>query len=178
MLLIVNNGKGAEELSSLIRTPNKIVKPGEAASIKASGYILSDGDLKNQKDNEKIIKSSTKPVLGVGVGSLFIAAAFGGTIKKAPKTERMERVVLEKPCPLTLDMKKNFTVFESYENVIDNLPESFEPMARSSKYGFEIILHSESPLFGVQFAPEKGGDGRMVLTNFERFVGVWEKYHK
>ncbi len=178
MLLIVNNGKGAQELSQLIRMPNKIVKPGEAASIKASGYILSDGSISNQKENEKLIKSSTKPVLGIGAGSLFIAAAFGGTITKTAKTERMERIILEKPCPLTLDMKKNFTVFESYENIIEELPETLEPMARSSKYDFEIILHAENPLFGVQFNPEKGGDGRMILANFERFVGIWEKYHK
>ncbi|MBI2075794.1 MAG: gamma-glutamyl-gamma-aminobutyrate hydrolase family protein [Candidatus Aenigmarchaeota archaeon] len=178
MLLIVNNGKGAEEISGFLRMQNKIVKPSEAGSVKASAYILSDGSLSHQKDNEKIIKSSAKPVLGIGAGSLFVAAAFGGKIKKTAKTERQERVMVEKPSPLTLDMKRNFTVFESYENVIEELPESFEPMARSAKYDFEIILHVENPLFGVQFNPEKGGDGRMILANFEKFIGVWEKYHK
>lgn len=178
MLLIVNNGKGAEEISRSLRMQNKIVKPSEAGSIKASAYILSDGSLSHQKDNEKIIKNSTKPVLGIGAGSLFIAAAFGGKIKKAGKVERQERILLEKPSPLTLDMKKNFTVFESYENVIEELPEIFTPMARSPEYNFEIILHVENPLFGVQFNPEKGADGRMILANFEKFIAVWEKYHK
>ncbi len=178
MLVIVNNGKGADEISRMVRMPNKVVKPAEASSVKASGYILSDGSLSYQKENEKIIKSSTKPILGIGAGSLFIAAAFGGKIKKTAKTERVERLILEKPCPLTLDLKRNFTVFENYENVIDELPESFEPMARSAKYEFEIILHSENPLFGVQFSPEKGGEGRIILTNFERFVEIWERYHK
>ena len=177
MLLIVNNGKGAEELSQLVRMPNKIISPKDAME-KASAYILSDGDIKHQKENEKLIKSTDKPVLGIGIGCLFIGAAHGAKIKSVPKVERTERLTLKRPCPLTLDLKKMFAVVESYHHVLQDVPEECNVWASSPKYEHEIISFADKPFFGVQFNPEKGADGRIILTNFERFVGVWEKYHR
>lgn len=177
MLAIVDNGKGAQELSQLIRMPNKIVSPKDAVH-NASAYILSDGDMKNQKENEKLIKSTDKPVLGIGVGCLFIGAAHGAKIKTVPKVERTERLTLKRPCPLTLDLKKMFTVVESYQHILDSVPEECNVLASSAKYEHEIISFADKPFFGVQFCPEKGGDGRFILANFERFIGMWEKYHK
>lgn len=178
MLAIVDNGNGAAELSQLIRAENKIIKPPQLGSVKASAYILSDGDVRLQKQNGKLIEKTHKPLLGIGTGCLFVAAAFGAPLKKVAKTERQERITIMKPCPLTLDMKKTLAVFESYQHVLAELPEGFVAAARSPRYEFEIIQHMERPFFGVQFLPEKGGDGRTMLMNFERFVEVWEKYHK
>jgi len=176
MLLIVNNGKGAEELSQLVRMPNKIVSP--QAIEKASAYILSDGDMKHQKENENLIKSTNRPVLGIGIGCIFIAAAHGAKIKPVPKVERTERLTLKRPCPLTLDLKKMFTVVESYQHVVQDIPEDCNVWASSPKYKNEIISFADKPFFGVQFLPERGADGRMILANFERFVAMWEKYHE
>jgi len=58
MLAIIDNGKGAEQIAHMIRGQKVIVKP-EKADTKATAFILSDGDLKNQKHNDKIIKSFT-----------------------------------------------------------------------------------------------------------------------
>ena len=176
MIIIVDNGKGADEIARMIRMNNKIVKP--SAFGPASAYILSDGDMKNQKLNEKIIKKVDVPVLGIGCGSMSIASAFGAEIKKVPRVECQERVMIRKPCPLTLDMKRMFSVHENYQNVIENLPENFGVIANSRQCEFEIIQEMQSPFFGVQFNPEKGLDGMTILRNFERFVEVWEKYHK
>jgi GMP synthase-like glutamine amidotransferase len=178
MIIVVDNGKGANEIASCIRMSKKILKPAEACSAKASAYILSGGDLKNKDANLKIIKSSCKPILGIGTGCMFIGAAFGAKIKQVPKTKKIERLSLEKPCPLTLDLKRMFTVMEDYQHVIDELPENFGVFASSKGYDFEIIGELENPFFGVQFCPELGGEGRRILMNFEKFVEVWDKYHK
>ncbi len=176
MITIVDNGKNAVEISRLLRMQSQVISPSKV-DVKASAFILSDGDMKNQKANEKVLKLS-KPVLGIGVGCLFIGAAFGAKIKNVTKTEKQEKIMLKKPCPLTVDMKKALSVFESYQNILDEVPENFCVVASSPKYDFEIIQENENPFFGVHFLPEKGGDGRMILSNFERFVEIWEKYHK
>ncbi len=176
MIVIVDNGKGAEDVAKLIRTKKQVMKPENVA--KASAYILSDGDIKNQKTNEKIIKNANVPVLGIGCGSLFIAAAFGAKIKKIPRMKGQERMMLKKPCPLTLDMKRMFTVYQDCQNVAEKLPENFTIVASSPRNEFGIIQDIENPFFGVQFNPECGGDGIKIIRNFEKFVEMWEKYHR
>ena len=175
MILVVDNGKGAAEISRFLRMQNTVVKP--AAAKGASAYVLSDGDMKNQKANENIIKKSNVPILGIGCGALFVASAFGAKIKKTPKVSGQERLSLIKPCPLTLNMKRMFTVFQDYQNVIEELPEGFDAVVKSRKYDLEVFQGFEKPFFGVQFNPEKGLDGLAVLRNFENFVEMWEKYH-
>ncbi len=175
MLAIIDNGKGAEQIARLVRGQKAVMKP-EKADMKASAFILSDGDMKNQKANEKIIKSTEKPLLAIGAASVFLAAAFGAKAGKV-KTEKQARVKIEHPCSLTLDMKKMFVVFKNCDATIDDLPENFDVFA-SSKYPFEIIGEAEKPFFGVHFNPEMGADGMKVVENFVKFVEVWEKYHK
>lgn len=177
MLVIVDNGSGTQEISRLLRMQHVVAKPDKIPD-KASAFILSDGSLAAQKANEKLLAKVQKPVLGVGAGCLFVGTAFGATLKSVPKTEKHEHISLKKPCPLTVEMKKSLIVFEKYQHAFDEVPENFAAIAASPKYEFEIIQEMEKPFFGVHFLPEKGLDGRMILANFERFVVVWEKYHK
>jgi len=174
MLQIIDNGKGAEQIARLVRGQKVVVKP-EKADMKSSAFILSDGDMKNQKHNEKIIKGTDKPLLAIGVASIFLVGAYGAKSAKG-KPEKQVRVKIDRPCSLTLDMKKMFVAFSNCDGVIDELPENFEVFA-SSKYP-EIIGEVEKPFFGVHFNPEMGADGIKIIDNFVKFVEIWEKYHR
>jgi len=177
MIVIVDNGKGAEDIARFIRAQKTIVKPKDAASAKGSAYILSDGDLKNQRDNVKLIEKTNKPLLGIGAGYVFLGAAFGA--KAVPtKGGKIETVKIERPSPLTLDMKKMFSVVQTVTHGFQDLPENFNVFASSSKYEFKIIQENEKPFFGVHFNPEQGSEGIKILDNFCRFVEIWEKYHR
>ncbi len=175
MLVIVDNGKGAEQISRMIRGHSTIVKPNKVPKD-ASAIILTDGDAKNQKANEKIIKTFNKPLLAIGMASLFLGTAYGAKIVPG-KFPKNERVKMERPCAVLLDMKRMFTVVKDCDNGLDDLPENFDVMA-SSKYPFEVIAEMERPYFGVHFNPELGGDGMKIIQNFINSVEVWEKYHK
>lgn len=177
MIIIVDNGRNADKIAALIRGNKKIIKPGPIPSD-ASAVILSDGDVKNQKANEKIIQAFEKPLLAVGNSSLYLATAENSEINIAPgKIAKNERVKVERPCAVLLDMKRMFTVVKAATNEIDDLPETLDVMA-SSKYPFEVIAHNEKPFFGVHFSPELGGEGLKVVQNFVNSIEVWEKYHK
>ncbi|MBI3190678.1 hypothetical protein HYZ41_03160 [archaeon] len=177
MIAIVDNGKGANEIARFIRGSKEIVKPSEALKVKTSGYILSDGDMKHQKDNIKLIEKSNKPILGIGAGYIFLGAAYGAK-PKAGKIEKTDHVKIEHPCPLTLDLKRMFVVMQTCNHVFAELPENFTVIASSAKYEFKIISESEKPFFGVHFNPELGGDGPKIIDNFVKFIDIWEKYHK
>ena len=177
MIVIVDNGKGSQEVARFIRGSKEIVKPADAAKAKASAYILTDGDMKNQAVNVKLIEKSTKPILAIGAGYIFLTSAFGAKSKPA-KVEKTDRLKIERACPLTLDLKKNFMVMQSCDHVIEELPENFDVIASSPKYQYKIIVDAERPFFGVHFNPELGSDGMKVIDNFVKFVEIWEKYHK
>src|SRR3989344_3011931 len=175
MLIIVDNGH-ANDVAKCVRGKYSIASPKNIPS-NGSAYILSDGDEKNQSLNVKFIQKTNKPVLGVGVGCIFIATAGGAKVKKVPKVQRPERLSIKKPCPLTLDLKRNFTVMENYSHVIEELPENFTIVASSPKYEYEIIQDMEKPLFGVHFSPA-ALDGLRIVNNFAKFVEIWKKYNK
>ena len=175
MIAIVDNGKGADNIARMIRGSKAIIKPDKIDN-NASAYILSDGDLKNQKHNEKLIKSTDKPLMAIGAASVFLAETFGAKMAKG-KSEKQARIKIEHPCALTLDMKKMFVVFKNCDVMLEDLPENFNVFA-SSKYPFEIFGETEKPFFGVHFNPEMGADGLKIIDNFVKFVEVWEKYHK
>lgn len=177
MIAIVDNGKGAQDIARFIRCSKEIIKPSDALKVHASAYILSDGDMKNQSANIKLIENINKPILAIGTAHVFLAAAYGAKSKEG-KVDKVDRCKIERPSPLTLDLKKVFTVNQSSTHMITELPENFDVIASSSKYEFKIILESEKPFFGVHFNPEMGGDGAKIIDNFVKFVEVWEKYHK
>lgn len=179
MLVIIDNGKGAEDISMGIRLKKVVVKPKDIPS-KASGYIVSDGALKKdaQKAVAALLKTTNKPVLGIGLGHAYIAAAFGAVIKENKSPHKQDSVSIKKPCPLLLNLKRLFTVMDESRYIFDKLPENFAVAASSPKHEFEVIQHLERPFYGVHFNPELGMEGMKVLDNFCRFVEMWKKYHK
>lgn len=174
MIVVVDNGSGADEITRLVRC--SVASPKKIPA--ASGYILSDGSKTNAALNKKLIKSSSVPILAIGNAYTFLVESFGGRSKKVPKEEGQEKLKLDHPCPIFLDMKRNFTVFKSCDFAFDDVPENFMPVASSKKCPFEAVADGEQPFFGLRFLPEKGGDGVKILKNFANFVDVWGKYHK
>jgi GMP synthase (glutamine-hydrolysing) len=177
MIVIVDNGKGAENITRFIRVPKQVIKPSEIAKTKASGWILSDGGSKNMKTNIELIKKCNKPLLAIGAGAVFLASSFGAQAASIKNAKQL-RVKIERPSPLVLDMKKVFSAVNDCQQGIQDLPENFDVFASSAKYEFEIIGHNENPFFGVHFNPELGEEAMKILDNFVKFVGIWEKYHE
>ncbi|MDI6720902.1 MAG: hypothetical protein QMD85_00825 [Candidatus Aenigmarchaeota archaeon] len=180
MITIVDNGRGAAEISRLIRSKSQTINPNDIKKDLMNAFILSDGSLnkESQKSISKIIETSEKPVLGIGIGMAYMTAFYGARIKQSKANEKQESVSLKKPSPLLLDFKRVFTVMKSNGCVIEELPENFSIHASSKDCEFEVIQEMEKPFFGVHFNPELGQDGARILSNFEKFIEVWEKYHK
>lgn len=177
MIVIIDNGLGAEKISNYIRQKTTIVDAKKASSLKnTEAFIISDGNEKNRLANLKIIKSARVPVLGIGMGSLFIANAYGSKIIKS-RGKKKKRVTLKKACPLTLKMKKFFVVTTDCNHTINELPPNFGIVASSADNEYEIFQEFESPFFGVHFS-SNDPEAMTIIRNFVKFLGVWEKYHR
>ena len=184
MIVIVDNGKGADRLAQLIRG-SKIVKPN--AIPDAEAYILSDGNLTPaiEKVNVALIKSKKAPILGIGAGYLCVGLAYGAKTKTS-SCAKNERLTLAQRSPILLDLKKNFSAVVEQKLMLDVLPEEIGVIVSCQKnpnagiqHGANLAAPVDSPLphFGVHFSPELGMEGIIVLNNFSHFVEMWKKYH-
>jgi len=178
MIAIIDNGSGAEQIASIIKSKKEIVKPNEIKTT-SRAYIISDGALNAvaQKNIVKLVQNSKSPIMGIGIGCAYIGAAYGAKIK-ATRQPKQDRLTIKTPCPLLLDLKKFFSVMRNCQYILEDVPENFSPIASSAKYEFEVMQDIKKPVFGVNFNPELGADGIKILQNFEKFVRLWENYHK
>jgi anthranilate/para-aminobenzoate synthase component II len=180
MIVIVDNGKGALEISRAVRS-SQIVKPSSIPE-NANGYILSDGDLNatNQKACMKFIKNAKKPVLGIGIGYIYFGIAFGAR-SESGNFPRTYTVTINKRSPLVLDLKKQISVVAEQKQYLSEISENLDSIGSSNQNPNEIIAHFDEndhrPLFGVHFNPELSPDGIKILQNFVKFVEMWNKYH-
>jgi len=179
MITIVDNGKGADKISQLMRSKNQIVKPGAVKAVDGV-FILSDGPVtaEAQKAAAKILEKSGNPVMGIGAGMAYIAAFYGAKIKNVKAVQKQEQISLKKPSPLLLDFKRVFTAVTASGCTVEDLPENFTVNASSKSCEFEVIQDIEKPFFGVHFNPELGQDGIQIFRNFEKFLEIWNKYHR
>jgi GMP synthase-like glutamine amidotransferase len=161
----------AYELSRKIRESGHEVhvqkySPYEPLDPRGADIIVLSGDKNSQvmdqlEDNEpwyrhefELIKSTTKPILGVCLGHQMIAAALGGTLLKMPG------VVQEKVNIQLNEIGKeklgysNIHALEVHSYVVDEIKGTGLIELGRSKDGIEIIYHPERKLLGVQLHPE------------------------
>lgn len=150
-------------------TPEQV----EAADL----IVLSGGSSEqlvgNESDFDKelaLIRTTTKPLIGICFGCELIAVAFGGTLRTLPERHQGIRQI-RMLAPELAGGKGEIEVFENHEWIIDALPEGFDVLAESEE-GPEMIKHRERPLYGLQFHPEnrvETADGdevfRAILTS-------------
>jgi GMP synthase (glutamine-hydrolysing) len=146
------------------------------ADLERFDSVILSGRRRNSKEinsaNSSIIKycfTNSKPLLGICYGAEIIALTLGGTIRRMPEhVQGRTSVSIRMENPLT-NAKEEISVYESHAFCIARLPQGFRSIAGSDSCEHEIFSHSEKPVFGTQFHPEKSGaDGRMVLQSFAR----------
>jgi GMP synthase-like glutamine amidotransferase len=189
MIAIINNGKGANEISRFLRNA-KIFSPKDKIPA-VDAYILSDGkiDSKSEKILEELVVSNIeknkRPMLAIGEASLLLAKAMGGSTKTLKG--KIDRVTIKKKSPILLDLKKMFSVIDTPKDIISDCPLCFDVLASSPGCDAAIIQYGGNfeceeqidplPIFGVHFNPELGLEGSRIFQNFVNFTEMWNKYH-
>lgn len=109
------------------------------------------------------------PILGICYGLQLITDHFGGKVVKAERHEygRAELEILNHE-DLFNDIPNNIHVWMSHGDRVLELPEGFEPIARTYNAPFAAIRNKEKRIWGVQFHPEVSHTylGKEILKNF------------
>src|ERR1700730_4194569 len=131
-----------------------------------------------------VIRTATKPILGVCGGQQQMALAFGapvGLIERVAPGEGYEGAFRERGfCTVDLDseagkgifdgLPETITVWESHCDEVKSLPADFNCTATNKVSQIQAMQHKSLPLFGVQFHPElfdlEHPHGRIILENF------------
>ena len=134
-----------------------------------NGIILSGGSVfVEDRYNfiKGIIEKTDIPILGICIGTEYIAKIFGGEITNdIPESEGRFDIVILKPNKLTGDLKK-LKNMDCHQHKILKLPPNFEILGASMYSRYDIIKHKKKPIYGVQFHPENNETGKKLMENF------------
>lgn len=128
----------------------------EIKKIQPAGIILSGGpqSVFNKKSPKRSVKelSQIAPCLGICYGMQLICHEFGAKVIPAEsKTYGADEIKWSKPFIPDLKYQK---VWMSHGDVVQNTPEGFELLARSSAGHPVAFKNEENTIWTVQFHPE------------------------
>jgi GMP synthase (glutamine-hydrolysing) len=115
----------------------------------------------------ELIRTTTKPVIGVCLGFELIVRAYGGRLHRLPRKARGIRIITVVSDALALG-REHLRVWEAHKWAAPAVPDDVFTVIARSATGAEIIRHRTRPVYGLQFHPEvrePANDGSEVLTS-------------
>ena len=147
---------------------------------KVDGLVLSGGapriGLSDTLGNiDEYLEKASFPILGICAGHQYIARFFGGDAKPA-ETPEFGKVELEiiKDDGFFKGVPKKSVVWESHNDEVTKIPDTFELLASSEDCRVQAIKHKNKPFYGLQFHPEVENT-EYGETMFKNFVEICKK---
>lgn len=191
-LLLVNNyGQSSAERALILR--RSLERAG--ASVEVAGWADASRSLFTRFDGAVLsgsyemlsskrtqakftaeaeaVLSSTAPILGICFGHQLIGHAFGSRVLPGPSPVKgYVDVEVVSDDSLFSGLPRTITVLESHHEVVASLPPGFDLLARSKTSEVCAMKKGGSPIYGVQFHPERSSGkkphGQAVVDNFVR----------
>ena len=139
------------------------------------GLVLSGGAPRVGVESElgncaEYLEKADFPVLGICAGHQFMAQFFGGKAEpsKVPEFGKIELTLLTENDVLFEGVPKKSIVWESHNDEVTRLPESFELLAESENCKIQAMKHKNRLFYGLQFHPEVEHTefGKHIFRNF------------
>lgn len=138
------------------------------------GIILSGGPYSVYRDGSPNIDNKifgmNIPILGICYGMQIVVNTFGGKVKEGLKREygKSELTLVNENMLFKGINRSSFTVWMSYGDLIQTLPENFEIIGKSKEAKYAAIRHYNKPIYAIQFHPEVSHTkfGKKILHNF------------
>lgn len=146
--------------------------------ISGSQHKLAEPGIFESYANEaEILRNTEKPVLAICFGHQLLSMAFGEKVVSMDKMlEGYYMVRRLEDDEIFGGLGKNFSVMQSHQELIKDVPYDFIKFADSPNCPVEVIKHQVLPKYGVQFHPERFDDkhpaGIVILENFFK-VASW-----
>jgi para-aminobenzoate synthetase len=158
--LVIRNDECDWETLSRMDFDNVIISPGPGHPQREADFGLC----------ARVIAECRKPILGVCLGHQGIAAAFGGTVTRAPAPVHGKATPVWHPGMEILRGVPSPFLAARYHSLVANrpLPNELAELAWSDDGLIMALMHRTRPLWGVQFHPESiiTEHGALILRNF------------
>ncbi len=159
----------AKKLDEL--APKGIILSGGPANVYAPGAPRCD---------EQIFRLGV-PVLGICYGMQLACHLLGGKVAPGQSREYGKTIChLDISSDLFRDLPETITVWMSHGDVVNEISEQFDPIARTDGCRYAAVKHRRLPFYGLQFHPEvahtpKGSEiFRNFLFRICRCRGDWQ----
>ena len=137
------------------------------------GIIFSGGPASVYEPNapkpDERVYNLGLPILGICYGLQVLTEHFGGKVVKADRHEygKAELEVLNDE-DLFFGLPRKMDVWMSHGDKVVELPEGFEPIAKTENSPYASIRNKDKKVWGVQFHPEVSHTplGKDILKNF------------
>ncbi|SFK87512.1 anthranilate synthase component II [Falsiroseomonas stagni] len=158
---------------------NDSLSADEALALKPDAIVLSPGPCTPNEagiclDVIAAAAAERLPLLGVCLGHQAIGQAFGGKVVRAP-TPVHGKVwdVTHGGTDIFAGLPSPFRATRYHSLVVEDLPETLIPTARTSDGLVMGMAHRDLPIWGVQFHPESiaSEHGHDMLRNFLALAG-------
>jgi GMP synthase (glutamine-hydrolysing) A subunit len=181
-VLVVNNYPTRERVVTLERcvsgngadvTPMDFGDSSAGKFDSFDGVVLSGSPAMMSEDRTKIryrheidaILDSEVPVLAVCFGHQLLAHAYGAEVVKDRRhVLGMVRTTVLAKDRLFAGLPSSLMLLESRHEVVKSLPDGFRLLATSSTSRIAAMKHSDRPLYGVQFHPERFTKENLLLV--------------
>jgi GMP synthase (glutamine-hydrolysing) len=155
------------------------IKFSEIFNQNVDGLVLSGGSprigLEGSLGNcGEILDKSDIPIIGICAGHQFIARHYGGRVEpsKIPEFGKVELIIYENDFILK-NINKKSIVWESHNDEVTKIPNSFINLAKSENCKIQIIKHNNKPIYGFQFHPEVEHT-EFGIQFFKNFIEICE----
>jgi GMP synthase (glutamine-hydrolysing) len=126
--------------------------------------------------NAEYLEKADFPILGICAGHQFIATHFGGKAMEAERPEfGIARLVVDESDELFRSLPKNFSVWQSHNDEVVELPADFILLAHSDNCRIQAMKCLKRPFYGVQFHPEVEHT-QFGVDIFKNFLRVCEEH--
>lgn len=189
-LIIDNKTKAIDKLTALLKTfdieyfVTSFDSIHEVPLEDFDFYILSGGNSNSSAKDDfvyfeelNLIKNTTKPLLGIGLGFHLICVAYGSTLEV--RGERIESIIdieITDQDRIFNKLSETLPVSEAHRWVVTNVSDELNVLAKS-KYGIEIIKHKKRPVYGFQFHPELLPEKTMGDELFGNFLSYVKDFN-
>ena len=149
------------------------VSAGDVVALNPDGIILSPGPGGPENTGVSMplinLLDGRVPILGVCLGHLALAAAYGGPVTRAREPMHGKSApISHEGGTLFSNMPNPFNAGRYHALIVSDLPACMSATAHSGNGEIMGLTHRSAPLYGVQFHPESvlTPQGRCIVTNF------------
>lgn len=146
--------------------------------------VLSGGaprvalDVDRMGRNGEYLDRADFPILGICAGMQFTCTKFGGKTEPAKIPEFGKALLfVDEEDELFRGVPRQFSVWESHNDEVTVVPDSFQVLAHSKNCPYEAVKMKTRPIYGLQFHPEVENTeyGYEIFKNFLRVVEEWRR---